>query len=156
MESSKTGGERNKTHKHSPTDLTADAFRDLLEAGAQEAFIRPWHRLERGLRLNRIRIFIEQIAPQYAMTKEEKEQCFVFLQKSLDKKLLNTLKIVQYDQATQRITAIRGLDIHRTPDNVLKCGFSAKKTRPDSTRKKKKDEPVTAIQKIDDPNSQPV
>jgi hypothetical protein len=134
--------DRHKTHKH----LDADAFRDLLEAGAQEAYVRPWHRLERGLRLNRLRIFLEEVGSQFELTKEEKEAGFLFLQKSLDKKLLNTLKIVQYDQVTQRIQTIRGLDIQRTPEGVVKWGFSVKK-RPDSTRKKKKEvEPSVSIE----------
>jgi hypothetical protein len=133
--------DRHKTHKH----LDADAFRDLLEAGAQEAYVRPWHRLERGLRLNRLRIFLEEVGSQFELTKEEKEAGFLFLQKSLDKKLLNTLKIVQYDQVTQRIQTIRGLDIQRTPEGVVMWGFSLNK-RPDSTRKKKKEEPSVSIE----------
>lgn len=136
--------DRHKTHKH----LDADAFRDLLEAGAQEAYVRPWHRLERGLRLNRLRIFLEEVGSQFELTKEEKEAGFLFLQKSLDKKLLNTLKIVQYDQVTQRIQTIRGLDIQRTPEGIVKWGFSVKK-RPDSTRKKKKEvEPSVSTQAV--------
>ena len=136
--------DRHKTHKH----LDADAFRDLLEAGAQEAYVRPWHRLERGLRLNRLRIFLEEVGSQFELTKEEKEAGFLFLQKSLDKKLLNTLKVVQYDQVTQRIQTIRGLDVQRTPEGIMKWGFSAKK-RPDSTRKKKKEvEPSVSTQLV--------
>lgn len=122
-------------------------FKTLLEDSAREAYSRPWHRIERGLRLNRLRIFIEEIAPQLQMTKEEKDNFFIFLQKSLDKKLLNTLKIVNYDQDTQRITAIRGLEVKRNSDGILKWGFSAKKQKMDTTRKKKKDElPSISIQ----------
>ena len=67
----------------------------LLEDSAREAYMRPWHRIERGLRLNRLRIFTEDLSPQYNMSKEEKEKFFEFLQKTLDKKLLNTIKIIQ-------------------------------------------------------------
>ena len=73
-----------------------DTFRSLLEDSTKEAYSRPWHRLERGLRLNRLRIFIEDIALQFSLTKDEKDHIFVFLQKALDKKLLNTLKVVVY------------------------------------------------------------
>jgi hypothetical protein len=117
-----------------------DSFKNLLEDSAREAYSRPWHRIERGLRLNRLRIFIEDVAPQFQMTKEEKDAFFLFLQKALDKKLLNTLKVVNYDQEKQRITTIRGLEIKRSPEGVLKWGFNNKKPRPDGTRKKKKDE----------------
>lgn len=136
--------DRHKTYKHGMTnptdDYSPDQFRTLLEDGAREAYLRPWHRLERGLRLNRLRLFIEEVAPQFIMGKEEREGLFVFLQKALDKKLLNTLKVVQYDKDTQRITTIRGLEIKREED-VLKWNFSVKKARTaDTTRKKKKEE----------------
>ncbi len=58
----------------------------------------------------------------------------------LDKKLLNTLKVVIYDQEKQRITSIRGLEIKRNQENILKWGFSTKKQRSDITRKKRRDE----------------
>jgi hypothetical protein len=117
-----------------------DAFKTLLEDSAKEAYSRPWHRLERGLRLNRLRIFIEDISPQFLMTADDKTGLFVFLQKALDKKLLNTLKIVNYDIETQRITAIKGIEILRTDTGSLKWTLNAKKTKPDATRKKKKEE----------------
>lgn len=115
-------------------------FKTLLEDSAREAYSRPWHRIERGLRLNRLRIFVEEIAPQFNMSKDEKDAFFIFLQKSHDKKLLNTLKVVNYDQENQKIATIRGLEIKRNQENVLKWMFSLKKQRTDVTRKKKKDE----------------
>ncbi len=121
------------------------AFKNLLEDSAREAYSRPWHRIERGLRLNRLRIFIEDVASQFNMTKDEKDNLFIFFQKALDKKLLNTLKVVNYDQETQRITTIRGLEIKRNQEGVLKWGFSVKKQKTDTTRKKKKAEDVPSI-----------
>jgi len=142
---------RNKTHKkidsdHKDTSYLGineqkdEAFKNLLEDSAREAYLRPWHRLERGLRLNRLRIFIEDVAPQFTMAKEEKDDLFVFLQKALDKKLLNTLKVVNYDQDTQRITTIKGFEIKRNAEGVLKWVFSTKKPKADATRKKKKED----------------
>jgi hypothetical protein len=137
--------QRHKTQKKPLSDVVdgpeADSsLKGLLDDSAREAYSRPWHRIERGLRLNRLRIFVEEVAPQFGMTKEECEGFFVFLQKALDKKLLNTLKVVIYDQDTQRITQIRGLEIKRNQEGVLKWGFSVKKPRTDATRKKKKEE----------------
>ena len=143
---------RHKTQKktNSENDVVEqdDKFKNLLEDSAREAYSRPWHRIERGLRLNRLRIFIEDVAPQFNMTKEEKDNFFVFLQKALDKKLLNTLKIVNYDQEKQRITTIRGLEIKRNPEDVLKWGFSTKKVKSDGTRKKKKGDDIPSVSTI--------
>jgi hypothetical protein len=137
--------QRNKTLKKTNLDNNIsndkeEAFKTLLEDSAREAYSRPWHRLERGLRLNRIRIYIEDISPQYNMTKEEKDAFFIYLQKALDKKLLNTLKVVQYEQDKQRILSIKGLEVKRNSDGQIRWGFSAKKQRADITRKKRKDE----------------
>jgi hypothetical protein len=135
----------NKTQKKQVNEAAENeeqenTFKNLLEDSAREAYSRPWHRIERGLRLNRLRMFVEDISPQFEMTKDEKEAFFIFLQKALDKKLLNTLKVVIYDQTTQKITSIRGLEIKRNQEGILKWGFSAKKQRTDTTRKKKKEE----------------
>jgi hypothetical protein len=137
--------QRHKTQKKVNNDIQQEiaekenTFKTLLEDSAREAYSRPWHRIERGLRLNRLRIYVEEIAPSFQMTKEEKDALFLFLQKSHDKKLLNTLKVVQYDQEKQRILLIRGLEIKRNEDHVLKWGFYAKKPKAEAgTRKKKK------------------
>jgi hypothetical protein len=127
-------------HKGGPGPT--EQLQQLLEQGAKDAYSRQWHRIERGLRLNRIRLFIDEIASEYAMNKEEKDHLFLFLQKALDKKLLNTLKVVEYDSEAQRILTIKGLDMKRHPDTgkllyELKDG---KKARPDTTRKRKKEE----------------
>jgi hypothetical protein len=130
--------DRHKTHKNMMSDdQVADRFKDLLDNGAQEAYKRPWHRIERGLRLNRLRIFIEEVSPQFSMSEDEKKSFFLFLQKSLDNKLLNTIKVVQYNPELQRIASIKGLEIKRNPSGVLKWAF---KQKIEGTRKKKKDD----------------
>ena len=129
--------DRNKTHKHVNTEdipQGADRFKTLLDSGVEEAYRRPWHRIERGLRLNRLRIFIEEIAPEFSIAEDEKKSLFTYLQKSLDNRLLNTIKVVQYDQDTQRITTIKGLDLKRNQEGVLKWVL---KQKTEGTRKKK-------------------
>jgi hypothetical protein len=136
--------ERHKTLKKSDECDEKDTFKDLLEAGAREAYLRPWHRLERGLRLNRLRIFIEEISLQFEMNDDEKIGLFVYLQKALDKKLLNTLKVVQYNQETQRIIVVKGLEIKRNEEGALKWSLNLKK-RTDMTRKKGKTDEISSV-----------
>lgn len=126
-------------------DTKQEAFASMLDGGVQDAYKRQWHRIERGLRLNRLRLYIETIAPEYKMTDKEKKTLFLFFQKSLDDKLLNTLKVVQYDPEKQQITGIKGFEIERNADGVLKFNLPAKKMKTESaklvksvtTRKKK-------------------
>jgi hypothetical protein len=125
----------------------ADHFRNLLDESARDAFTRPWHRLERGLRLNRLRMYVEQMAPQCSFTNEEKLAFFGFLQRALDRKLLNTHKVVNYLPEEQRIESIRGLEVRRSADGQARWGFTVKKTPETGTRRKKKedDAPSTPV-----------
>ncbi len=123
---------------------TPEQLQQFLEDGAKNAYTRPWHRIERGLRLNRLRRFIEDIAPSYDIQKEEKDALFLYLQRALDKRQLNTLKVVQYDPLTQQIQTIRGLDMKRVPETgqlQYELNAAAEKV----TRKRKKDLPSVSL-----------
>jgi hypothetical protein len=115
-------------------DSASDPFRNLLDESAREAFRRPWHRLERGLRLNRLRMYVEEMSAQCSFTTEEKGRFFVFLQNALDRKLLNTHKIVEYVPELQKIRSIKGLEVRRTPNGEAKWGF-VKAKKADGTRR---------------------
>ena len=116
-----------------PLTKSEESFKTLLDGGVNNAYTRPWHRIERGLRLNRLRKYIDDIAATYQMLDGEKEELFVFFQKALDKKLLNTLKVVQYDQEKQHIVSIKGFDLKRV-DGVLKWELSVKKVKTESAK----------------------
>jgi hypothetical protein len=116
---------------------TNDPFRNLLDESARDAFRRPWHRLERGLRLNRLRMYVEEMSAQCSFNVEEKGRFFVFLQNALDRKLLNTHKIVEYLPELQKIKSIRGLEVRRSPQGEAKWGFIRAK-KVDGTRRVKK------------------
>ena len=145
-----TDHSRNKTFKKSLEDLPQDdSFKNLLDESAREAYARPWHRLERGLRLNRLRLYVEEVGPQCSFTKDEKENFFNFLQKALDKKLLNTNKVVNYEPERQKIMCIRGLEVRRIPDGTAKWGFTIKKTKADATRRKPREVSESILPKQD-------
>jgi hypothetical protein len=117
-------------------EAALDPFRNLLDESARDAFRRPWHRLERGLRLNRLRMYVEEMSAQCSFTTEEKSKFFVFLQNALDRKLLNTHKIVEYLPELQKIKSIKGLEVRRAQTGEAKWGFTRAK-KPDGTRRKK-------------------
>jgi hypothetical protein len=115
-----TSSVRNKTVKKTTpidSDLSGNsAFTPLVNFLRQEtesAFRRPWHRLERGLRMNRLRKFSEDEAKRLKLSETEKNNLFILLNRSLEKKLLNSKTSVIYDQDQERITEIKGLVMHR-------------------------------------------
>lgn len=112
---------RNRTARKPAQDISAnvidfavnDSLQRLIAAEAGLAYKRPWHRLERGLRLNRLRAFTEDLAIKRGLKDSEKQALLALLTKSLDKKLLNSKTSVEYDQEEEVIKEIKPLVMHQ-------------------------------------------
>jgi len=113
---------RNKTVRRSTQDISAnvvdfsvnESLQKLIAAEAGTAYKRPWHRLERGLRLNRLRAFTEDLAVKRGLKDSEKQSLLTLLTKSLDKKMLNSKTSVEYDPDEEIIKEIKPLVMHQS------------------------------------------
>lgn len=126
---------RNKTRKadDAPQEET-DSYGmntnlvDFLNLNASQAYKRRWHLLERGLRLNRLSLFIASEKSKLNLSDEDTEYLTNLLHRSLDKKLLNSKTTVVYDTEKEEIQEIRGLVYHKTADGRVLSQLIEKKT----------------------------
>lgn len=117
---------RNKTLKRNldvsgatiPDQINTDSLLRFLDQDAGNAYKRQWHRLERGLRLNRLKKFTQEEAERLHLSDAERDSLYSLLCKSLDKKLLNSKTAVVYDPLQERITEIKGLVMHRNSEGT--------------------------------------
>ncbi len=100
---------------------------DFLNLNASEAYKRPWHRLERGLRMNRLRKFVEAEKVRMSLSDQDTELLRARLEKAFEKKLLNSKSAVIYDSATETIQEIKGLVYHKSADGRMLSNFMEKK-----------------------------
>jgi hypothetical protein len=119
---------RSKTQKRTVAeDISGNAFAAHLRAStntfvnflnqeADDAYKRPWHKLERGLRMNRLKKFVEDEAVRLNLTERSKASLQQALMKSFEKKNLNSKSAVIYDQDEQCIKEIKGLVMHRNAE----------------------------------------
>ena len=98
---------------------TQDSLMRFLDQEAGSAYKRQWHRLERGLRLNRLHLFADEEAKRLQLSVLEKENLFKLLTKSLERKLLNSKTAVIYDPEKEQITEIKGLIMHRNAEGQM-------------------------------------
>jgi hypothetical protein len=103
-------------HGNSLRQEPSDTLSKFLDAEVGEAYKRQWHRLERGLRVNRLRKFADEEAKRINLNEQEHANLFSLLMKSLEKKLLNSKTAVVYDPDQEKITEIKGLVAHRASD----------------------------------------
>jgi hypothetical protein len=99
----------------------------FLNLNASEAYKRPWHRLERGLRLNRIRKFVESESLRLSLTAEDSEYLKQKLEKALNNNLLNSKIAVVYSVELEEIQEIKGLVYHKTADGRMLSSIINKK-----------------------------
>jgi len=112
---------RHKTLRKSHNDISGtpvdysvnDSLEQLLSTEAGSAYRKPWHRLERGLRLNRLRAFTEDMAAKRGLKTTEQAALLTLLTKALDKKVLNSKTAVLYDPEQEAITEIKPLVMHQ-------------------------------------------
>lgn len=118
---------RNRTlRKNSHGDLSGarivtdyavnEGLQKLLDNEATTAYRKPWHRLERGLRVNRIRQFCQEMKETRKLKDSESAALFALLIKALDKKGLNSKTEVLYDMDTEKITEIKHLVMHQNSE----------------------------------------
>lgn len=111
----------------------------FFSAESAAAFMKPWLRLERGLRLGRFRVFAEEYPD---LTVEERDILWKALVKFNDAKLLNTKQQIQYEEG--KIVGIRGLKMVRGDTTVFKI-----ETRPTKRRGKEDSENGEKIEEGD-------
>lgn len=76
---------------------------------ASVALTRPWLRLDRGMRLQKFRAYVDAYP---SLSDSEKERLYRFLIDANDAKLLNTKQQITYEDG--RIQSVRGLKVIRT------------------------------------------
>jgi hypothetical protein len=114
---------------HSTTGLDKN-INSFLNAEFASAFLRPWLRLERGLRLQKFRAFADEYP---GLNAEEKEALYKVLVKANDARALNTKQQITYEDG--KILSIRGLRMTRVGDAPATFKIDTTVTRA-ATKKK--------------------
>lgn len=110
---------RNKTMRRPINDLSGadysinESLDNMLNAESTAAYKRPWHRLDRGLRLNRLRAFTDTLTVQRGLKPAEVTALMQLLTRALDRKILNSKTSVLYDLEKEEITEIKPLIMHQ-------------------------------------------
>jgi len=142
---------RNKTQRklYTELDLTgamalgfSEKTYQMLNKDAGNALKRPWHKLERGLRIGRLRDFVARETDKLKLSDEDSDALFKLLCKGLDRKMLSSKAAVTYDHDTEQILEIKGLVAHTNAIGQTKYQLLEKKSG--TTQKKRiKDSPTT-------------
>ena len=119
-----------------------EGLQELLKKESEVAFKKPWHRLERGMRLNRLRLFTESMRDSKGFQEGEVANLLTLLTRSLDRKLLNSKNSVVYDIEQEKILEIKSLVMHQKADGSYIFQMLDKPIRNAVTMRKKPSPPT--------------
>jgi hypothetical protein len=118
---SQTASEQQETNSTLEKNMT-----NFFEAeSAAVALTKPWLRLERGMRLQKYRVYAEAYP---GLRDDEKDGLYKMLVKANDAKLLNTKQQIQYENG--KIVSVRGLKVIRSGDPEAPAVFKIETVRP--------------------------
>ena len=126
---------RNRTRRTSPgpSFQSMDAagmnkeLETFLNANASEAYKRPWHKMERGFHLNRLRKFVDSEKTRLQMADADADLLRSKLERAYEKKLLKSKAYVVYDPETESIQEIKGLVYHKNAEGRILSNIMEKK-----------------------------
>ena len=83
---------------------------ELIKKEKELVFNQPWNKLDKGLKINRIRAFIEQEQNERNISKKQKEQLETILLSACRGNKLNKLSDVNYNIESGLIMSLKSLD----------------------------------------------
>jgi hypothetical protein len=142
---------RSKTQKrlHSELDISgalalgfSEKTYQALSQDADNALKRPWHKLERGLRIGRLREFVAREKVKQNLCEEDSSALFKLLTAGLDRKMLSSKAAVTYDHEEEKITEINGLVPQNMEAGRVKYQLLEKRTVGTQKKRSTKETPT--------------
>ena len=85
-------------------------FQNLMEKESNERFTKPWAKLDKGTKLNRLQLFIKMEKINNALNDSQENQLRTLLISYLEMGELNKKSTITYDTVNKNITEIKNLN----------------------------------------------
>ena len=77
-------------------------------------FTLPWNKLEKGVKMNRLLIFIQTEREEHKLTEQQAKELKNLLFKACETGLFNKISDVEYDESKAKIESIKNLDFNES------------------------------------------
>ena len=77
-------------------------------------FALPWNKLEKGVKMNRLLIFIQSEKDKYTLTEQQSKELKNLLFKVCENGLFNKISDVEYDESKAEIKSIKNLEFNES------------------------------------------
>ena len=77
-------------------------------------FTLPWNKLEKGVKMNRLLIFIQSQREEHTLTEQQSKELKNLLFKACENGLFNKISDVEYDESKAEIKSIKNLEFNES------------------------------------------
>ena len=107
---------------------------EIVKADPNKRFMKPWNKLEKGMRLNRIIQFVTNETEEKELSAEQSKELKNILFRACDSGLLNKLTEVNYNEEEALIISFKSLEFNEET-NKYKIKTVSSKHRPNTKSK---------------------
>lgn len=112
-----------------------EQIKDLLSKEKEEVYKQNWNKLDLGMKINRLKIHIDELETQYSLNPEQKEKLKILLMGACSSGNLNKNSEITYDKEQCKIINIKSLTLNEeTKDFKLEI-VETKKAKVSSSSK---------------------
>lgn len=129
------GGDEKGIPPSIPTlDSVYDEIEDIVNDDPNNRFMKPWNKLEKGMKLNRIIQFVETETDEKKLSVDQSKELKNTLFRACDSGLLNKLTEVNYNEEEALIISFKSLEFNEET-NKYKIKTVSSKHRPNTKSK---------------------
>lgn len=89
-------------------------IKELIEKEREECYLKPWNKLDKGMRLNRLKLFIQEYSEKESLTENKKKKLSHLLLTACHNSKLTKNTEVEYDTNSGIIISIKTLKTDST------------------------------------------
>ena len=115
-------------------DSVYDEIEDIVKEDPNKRFMKPWNKLEKGMKLNRIIQFVETETDEKELSVDQSKELKNILFRACDSGLLNKLTEVNYNEEEALIISFKSLEFNEET-NKYKIKTVSSKHRPNTKSK---------------------
>ena len=126
---------RSSNRRKVKTDHESDEqIKDMLTKEKEEVYKQNWNKLDLGMKINRLKIHLDELEIKYSLKSEQKEKLRILLMGACSSGNLNKISEIVYDKEGCKVISIKNLTLNEETNEFKLEIVESKKTKVSSSK----------------------
>ena len=111
-----------------------EQIKDMLTKEKEEVYKQNWNKLDLGMKINRLKIHLDELEIKYSLNSEQKEKLRILLMGACSSGNLNKNSEITYDKEQCKVISIKNLTLNEETNEFKLEIVESKKTKVSSSK----------------------